>query len=90
MSRLRTIKAALADIKENDKNSCLSLNAIRCMVVSGEIPSIKIGAKYLLDIDFLEDYISKKLLFPVVNEPEIIEEIPDIDDCDIRPISRKK
>lgn len=58
MARMRTIKDAYAAIKESDPETCLTMYALRCKVISGEIPSVKAGRKYLINIDLLDEYLN--------------------------------
>lgn len=56
--RMRTIDGAMAEIRQADPNSNLTRRALQRMVYSGEIPSVKIGNKNLLNLDFLIDFLS--------------------------------
>ena len=58
MPRMRTIDQAAAWMKENDPNTALTKTALRRLVVSGKLPSVMIGQKYLLNLDTLEAYLS--------------------------------
>ena len=51
--RLRTIEQA-AWLRESDPETCLTQTAIRRLVVSGRLPHVRVGQKYLVDIDALE------------------------------------
>lgn len=53
MSRIRTIKAAFEEVKRLDPNTSLTEYRIRQLVVSGEIPSKKVGTKYTLNLEDL-------------------------------------
>lgn len=53
--RMRTIDQAYAELRAADPHCALAKTALRRMVVSGRIPSIRVGPKYLLDIDRLEE-----------------------------------
>lgn len=55
MSRLRTLTETYTYIKDSDAETAVTPNALRRMVVSGHIPSVKVGRKYLIDIDTLFD-----------------------------------
>lgn len=55
---MRTIKDAYAAIKQSDPETCLTMYALRCKVISGEIPSVKVGRKYLINIDLLDEYLN--------------------------------
>lgn len=54
MSRMRTIKAAAEEIRERDPDTDLTEYALRCMVKTGRIPCIRVGNKYLVNMDALE------------------------------------
>lgn len=56
--RLRTIKQTITEIRDNDPNTCLTEWGLRSMILEGAIPSIRRGAKYLIDIDDIEYYIN--------------------------------
>lgn len=53
MPRIRTIKSALAEIKGMDSKTALTEYRIRQLVINGEVPSMKCGNKYLVDVDIL-------------------------------------
>lgn len=55
MSRLRTLNETYEYIKGMDTETAVTSNALRRMVVSGHIPCVKVGKKYLVDIDTLFD-----------------------------------
>ena len=55
--RMRTIDQAYAELLATDPRCALAKTALRRMVVSGRIPSVRVGPKYLLDIDRLEEYL---------------------------------
>ena len=56
--RMRTIPQAYNEIKTADPHSGLSMRALRRMVSTGEIPSISIKSKKLINVDLLLDYLS--------------------------------
>ncbi len=57
MPRMRTIDEAVAEIKSADEQTAITKNFIRSLVVSGKVPSIKAGRKYLINIAVLQDYL---------------------------------
>lgn len=57
MSRLRTLTETFNHIKEMDAETAITPNALRRMVVSGQIPCVMIGKKYLIDLDVLFEYL---------------------------------
>ena len=58
MRKVRTIREAIAEIKENDPHSAITEYAIRTLVNSGEISHIRRGRKILIDFDELQNYFT--------------------------------
>lgn len=61
MARMRTIEETAAYFKEMDKSTALTKTAIRRLVVSGIIPSVRVGSKYLLNLDSVEAWLSNSM-----------------------------
>lgn len=59
--RMRTIDKGYAEMITSDPGLCLTKSAFRRMVVTGQIPSTKIGTKYLIDLDQVELYMTGRL-----------------------------
>lgn len=57
MPRIRTLSETYRFIKEMDAETAITPNALRRMAVSGQIPCVKAGKKYLIDIDVLFEYL---------------------------------
>lgn len=57
MPRIRTLAETYQYIKEMDKDTAITQNALRRMVVSGQIPCVRAGKKYLIDLDVLFEYL---------------------------------
>ena len=59
--RMRTLSAAFAWVKENDPETSLTKTALRNMVITGAVPSVRIGEgskpKYLINLDALSEYL---------------------------------
>ncbi len=53
MAKYRTIQQAFESIKALDANTAITYHALRRMVVSGQMPSMRVGKKYLIDLDVL-------------------------------------
>ena len=64
MIRTRTIREAAAYFKERDPNTCLTETAIRTLLRKGAVPSARIGKKYLVAIEALEEYLSGAIQKP--------------------------
>ncbi len=60
MIRTRTIKEAAAYFRENDPQTCLTETAIRTLLRTGKVPCARVGKKYLVTIEALEDYLCSK------------------------------
>ena len=51
MPRMRTISQVAAWIRETDPETALTETAIRRLTVTGKIKAVRVGNKYLLDLD---------------------------------------
>ena len=58
--RMRTIKEAMAWIKETDPDTAITPHALRRLIVSGEIPRVVVSNKYLVNLDDLDSYLRNK------------------------------
>ncbi|GHV38071.1 hypothetical protein FACS18949_18320 [Clostridia bacterium] len=56
--RMRTQSEALAAVRAEDPDTALTPHALRQMVLSGQIPTVRAGRKYLLDLDRLPEYLA--------------------------------
>lgn len=70
MPRLRTLNETLKYVKELDPQTALTANALRRMVVSGQMPHIKAGKKYLVDLDLLFEYLKGCRAKETMPEPD--------------------
>ena len=57
-ARMRTISEAIREIKAQDPSTAFTETALRRMIKAGNIPSVKIGAKYLINLDVLYQYLA--------------------------------
>ncbi|MBP3582225.1 MAG: DNA-binding protein [Clostridia bacterium] len=60
--RMRTIKAAIAELKEIDSGTSFTESALRRAVRSGALPHIRAGNKILVNFDTLQQYLSGQLV----------------------------
>ena len=58
MVRTRTIKEAAAYFREADPATSLTETAIRTLLRTGAVPSIRVGKKYLVTVEALEAYLT--------------------------------
>ena len=59
LPRMRSLTEAYAYIKEADPETAITANYVRCLIVSGAIPRMKCGKKYLVDVDLLIEHLRK-------------------------------
>lgn len=57
LPRMRTIDEAYAEIKSLDNHTAITKNFIRTLIVSGKVPSVMAGRKYLVNIETLLSYL---------------------------------
>ncbi|WP_407386378.1 hypothetical protein [Ruminococcus sp.] len=58
LPRMRTISEAAQEIKALDPRTAITEYHIRQLAVSGVIPRVKAGKKYLINLDMLIEYMS--------------------------------
>lgn len=58
LPRMRTIKEAAAEIKAIDSGTAITEYHIRQLALSGILPRIKAGKKYLINLDLLIEYLT--------------------------------
>ena len=56
--RIRTIQKAYEEIKQADPETSITQYRIRELVINGDVPSVKSGNKFLLDLDVLLNHFS--------------------------------
>ena len=59
--RIRTIKNAYREIREQDPNTCITEWFFFFFITGGAIPSIRAGTKWLVDLDVVEEYIQEEM-----------------------------
>ena len=57
LPRMRGIKQAIAELKQTDPGTALTEKALRRLVLTKAIPSVRVGTKYLINLDTLYDYL---------------------------------
>ncbi len=61
-ARMRTIDQAAAYLQEADPETAFTKTALRRLVTTNQLPGVvRIGQKYLVNLDVLEAYLSGKL-----------------------------
>jgi hypothetical protein len=68
---MRTIAEAIKFIKERDKQTALTKNALRNLVLSKRVASCRIGSKYLINMTKLEEFLNGDTIETSTGEGEI-------------------
>ena len=55
---MRGIRQAISELRAADPNTALTERALRRLVLSAELPSVKVGRKYLINMNVLNSYLS--------------------------------
>lgn len=58
MDRMRYPAQALELIKQEDPDTCVTLNYIRSLAASNKIPVVRIGRRQLINVDKLIEYLA--------------------------------
>ena len=61
MAKYRTIQQAFECIKALDADTAITYHALRQLAVSAQIPSMRIGKKYVIDLDVLAAFMGKQV-----------------------------
>ncbi len=58
LPRMRTIEQAALWLRQADPDTAFTKTALRRLVVTGQFPSVRVGQKYLVNLDALEDFLA--------------------------------
>ena len=58
LPRMRTIEQAAAWLQETDPETAFTKTALRRLVVTEQLPSVRVGQKYLVNLDALESFLT--------------------------------
>lgn len=58
--RMRTVADAVKELKALDENTAVTEYYVRQLAISGAIPRVKSGKKYLINLDSLIEHLSGK------------------------------
>ena len=56
--KMRTIEQAAAYIQQSDPETAITKTALRRLVTTGQLPSVRVGVKYLVSLEALDAYLS--------------------------------
>ena len=57
MAKYRTIQQAYECLKSQDADTAITYHALRKLVVSRQFPCMRVGKKYLIDMELLSDFL---------------------------------
>ena len=57
LPRMRTIDQAAAWLRQADPETAFTKTALRRLVVTGQLPSVRVGQKYLVNLDALGAFL---------------------------------
>ena len=55
--RMRGIKQAIAELRQMDADTALTERALRRLILTHEIPSVRVGKKYLVNMEILTVFL---------------------------------
>lgn len=58
--RMRTLTEAFEYIKANDPETAITKTGLRRLVTTGKLPSVRVGTKYLVSLENIEEHLSGK------------------------------
>ena len=58
LPRMRTIDQAAAWLQDTDPGTAFTKTALRRLVVTGRFPSVRVGQKYLVNLDALSTFLA--------------------------------
>ncbi len=58
LPRMRTISDAAAWLQQADPETAFTKTALRRLVTTGQLPSVRVGQKYLVNLDALESFLA--------------------------------
>lgn len=72
MRQMRTIDEAATFLRQADQHTAVTKTALRRVVTSGQIPSVRVGAKYLIDLSVLDEFLGGQTTKAQCTQPNAI------------------
>ena len=69
MIKLRLIADAYGQLKQDDPDTAITLCALRRMVKAGDIPTVRVGRKALINYDLLSQHLYAGSHTPTLEKP---------------------
>lgn len=60
LPRMRNAEGVLKELKAQDPDTVITLNFIRALIRSGEIPVVQAGCHKLVNVDLVFDYLANQ------------------------------
>ncbi len=77
--RMRTIAEVTSFFQSEDPQTAITKSMIRRLVVSGALPSVRIGTKYLVSIEAVECFLKGEEPHQVAEEPRgVVRKVPTV------------
>lgn len=64
MTQMRTIDQAYTWLQERDADTAVTKTALRRLVTTGQLPAVRVGSKYLVNLEVLEAFLSGTNIIP--------------------------
>ncbi|ACL76194.1 helix-turn-helix domain-containing protein [Ruminiclostridium cellulolyticum] len=61
-TKMRTVEQTVAYFKENDPQTAVNPTMLRSLLKQGKIKFVKIGAKYLINVDWFEEWLKNPVM----------------------------
>ena len=74
---MRGIHQAIVELKASDPDTALTERALRRLVTTNEIPCVRVGNKYLINMDILKQYLNGTR-FNHTSEPNLVLPVNNI------------
>jgi excisionase family DNA binding protein len=64
VTMIRTIQGAIDAIKKEDPDTPINYYMIRRWILAGDLPAVKTGSKYLVNLEVLESFLKGQTIKP--------------------------
>ena len=71
MRKMRTINEAAAFMRQTDPSTAITKTALRRLVTSGQVPSVRVGTKYRVELETLDAFLAGSACEPAVQSGAI-------------------
>lgn len=64
MPQMRTLEQAYLWLKDRDADTAITKTGLRRLVTTGQLPAVRVGSKYLVNLEVLEAFLSGTNIIP--------------------------